>query len=139
MFKPDLAGLWGKTEDISQEDGAKDCRRQPGRCETENEAKTQALPWSPLLGRAENMQRGNNRGYGFDISSDNNIFSLETEIRQRPVRCSNRRSQSLLRRLNRDFRNWRRHGSEFGRHAPIQTLRRQPLCRGILGTVYQKR
>jgi hypothetical protein len=56
MFKPDLAGLCEQTEDISQEDGAKDCRRQHGRCETENEAKTQALPWSPLLGCAEGIQ-----------------------------------------------------------------------------------
>jgi hypothetical protein len=56
MFKTDLAGLYEQTEDISQEDGAKDCRRQHGRCETENEAKTQALPWFSFWDRAENIQ-----------------------------------------------------------------------------------
>jgi hypothetical protein len=56
MFKPDLAGLCEQREDISQEDEAKDCRRQHGRCETENEAKTQALPWFSFWDRAENIQ-----------------------------------------------------------------------------------
>jgi hypothetical protein len=51
-----LAGFCEQKEDISQEDEAKAGRRQHGRCETENEDKTQTRPWFHFWNRAENIQ-----------------------------------------------------------------------------------